>query len=144
MRKTVYETNYDRLVKLGIVTEGQIRPNGRSQSGGYMDLVLERLPHLDNVYSKGSLAVSIAHYFEQNGDLCSDPEMVLLLHPEIKSVEAFSFNQSLPPYYQEVFPEPGKVCLAYKKDQNNFLRTWLTNLINQRHGKTWADSMEAA
>ena len=39
MRKTIYQTNFDRLVKLGIVRGGQLRANGRSQSGGFMDLV---------------------------------------------------------------------------------------------------------
>jgi len=83
--------------------------------------------------------------------------------------EAFSFQQAIPPVYQEVFdnsfqtlsrlfvpdavylthpcvrtsplpgldPEPGKVYPRLKKDLNAFLRQWLTNLIDQGHGKEW-------
>ena len=47
MRKTVYQTNFERLITLGIVKEGHLRPNGRSRSGGFMDLVFEKLPYLD-------------------------------------------------------------------------------------------------
>lgn len=144
VRKTVYETNYDRLVKLGVVVNGEVRRDGKSQSGGYMDLVLERLPHLDNFNREGTQAFSIAHYFEQNGDLCQDPEIVLFLYPSMDMVEVSSFQQTLPPIYQEVFPDPRKVCLTLKKELNDFLRQWLTNLIDQRHGKVWTNNPEAA
>lgn len=144
MRKTVYETNFDRITKLDIIIDGKIRDCARSKSCGFMDLVVERIPHLDNFNTEGSQAFSIAHYFEQNGDLCKDPEMVLFLHPELNEVEAHSFQQDLPPLYQEVFPAPRKVCLAHKKELNNFLRHWLNNLINQRHGINWENDSEAA
>ncbi|MFT7389125.1 MAG: hypothetical protein ACI8VC_002390 [Candidatus Endobugula sp.] len=144
MRKTVYETNYDRAVKLGFIVDGEIREYGKSKAGGYMDLVVERLTHLDNFNSEGTQAFSIAHYFEQNGDLCQDPEMVLFFHPESKMIEAYSFQQALPPVYRVVFPESGKVFPGIKKQQNSFLRQWLNNLIDQNHGKQWENLNEAA
>jgi len=49
MRKNTHQTIFDRLVKLGIVTDGRLRADGRSQSGGYMDLVFEKLPYLDGI-----------------------------------------------------------------------------------------------
>jgi len=137
MRKTVFETNYDRLIKLGIVQGGQLRANGRSRSDGYMDLVFEHLPQLDDFNGQACTAFSIAHYFKQNGDLCQDPEMVVLIYPGRAMAEAFSFQQAIPPIYQEVYPEPGKYAPRLKKDLNTFLRQWLTNLINQGHGTTW-------
>ena len=137
MRKTIYETNYDRVIKLGIVENGQLAACKRSQSNGFMDLVVEALPHLDNWNNQSCKAFSMAHYFEQNGDLCKDPEMVVLIYSELHAVEAFSFQQDLPPIYQEVFPEQGKVFPGLKKELNRFLRQWLTNLIEQGHGKRW-------
>ena len=137
MRKTIYQTNFDRLVKLDIVHNGQLRANSRSQSGGFMDLVFEKLPYLDGFNGQACTAFSIAHYFKQNGDLCQDPEMVVLVYPELQMAEAFSFQQAIPPTYQEVYPEPGKFRPRLKKELNGFLRQWLTNCIDQGRGKEW-------
>jgi hypothetical protein len=83
MRKTVYQSNYDRLITLGIVKDGQLH-----------------------------LALA----------------------------EAYSFQQAIPPIYQDVYPEPGKVRPKLKKELNSFLRLWLQNLIDQDHGETWIDN----
>lgn len=140
-KKTIYETNFDRLVKLNICcTDGKIRPNGRSKAGGFMDLVLEHISTPDSMEHKKCNTLSIAHYFSQNGDLCSDPDMVLLVYPELKMVEAYSFQMAIPPIFQEVYPEPGKYVPRYKKELNSFLREWLTTLINQKHGVKWLAS----
>lgn len=136
MRKTIYETNYDRLIKLGVMTNERAVPNQcrRSQVAGLMDWVVERLPHLDGVSGNDEgIAVSLAHYFEQNGDLCKDPEMVVLIYPSQRMAEAFTFEMSIPPIYQQVFPEPGKFHPQQRKELNSFLRQWLNNLIAQQH-----------
>ena len=136
MRKTIYETNYDRLVKLGVIAKdgfvsGQCR---RSEVPGLMDWVVERLPHLDGLSGNDEgIAVSLGHYFEQNGDMCKDPEMAVLIYPSQRMVEAFTFEMSIPPIYQQVFPEPGKFHPQLRKELNSFLRQWLNNLIEQRH-----------
>lgn len=137
MKKIIYETHYDRLVKLGIVTDGQPRGYSTSKARGYMDLVVERVEMLDNFNGQNCKAISLAHYFKQNGDMCQDPEMVVLVYPELKMAEAYSFQQAIPPIYQEVYPEPGKYRPNLKKNLNSFLRQWLINLINQGHGKEW-------
>ena len=136
MRKTIYETNYDRLIKLGVVTKDGIVPEQcrRSEVPELMDWVVERLPHLDGASgNEEGVAVSLAHYFEQSGDLCKDPEMVVLIYPSQRMAEAFTFEMSLPPIYQQVFPEPGKVIPVLRKELNSFLRQWLKNLIEQKH-----------
>jgi hypothetical protein len=141
MRKSVFETNFDRLVKLKIIDkDGSLRNNGKSIAGGYMDLVFERLEHLDDFNSNGTKAFSIAHYFVQNGDLCQDPEMVLFYNETLKTVEAYSFQMAIPPVYDLVYPQPGFVAPRLKKELNSFLRNWLNNLIQQGHGKSWMDS----
>lgn len=140
-RKTIFETNFDRLVKLNICCiAGEIRPNGRSKAGSYMDLVLEHISTPDSIEDKKCSTFSIAHYFSQNGDLCADPDMVLMVYPELKMVEAYSFQMAIPPLYQEVYPAKNKYIPRYKKELNSFLRTWLTNLIDQNHGENWISS----
>ena len=136
MRKTIYETNYDRMVKLGVITKDGVVPDQcrRSRVPGLMDWVVERLPHLDGASGNdGGSAVSLAHYFEQNSDMRKDPEMVVLIYPSQQMVEAFTFEMSLPPIYQQVFPEPEKFHPQLRKELNTFLRRWLNNLIEQRH-----------
>ena len=132
----IYETIYKRLEKLGIIADGKSKNYRRSKSDPYMDLVVEKtgddLPN-DN---KG-FVISIAHYFEQNGDLCCDPEMTIAIYPESKQAEALTFQQAIPPIFQQVYPEPNKFYPRLKKDLNSFLKQWLKNLIDQDHGKDW-------
>lgn len=136
--KTIYDSNYELLVQLNIFNPNQPTPDyRRSISSPYMDLVVERLQHMDDIHTQGSIALSLAHYFEQNGDFCCDPDMVILVYPNTKQVEALTFQQAIPPIYSEVYPEPGKVNPTLKKDLNQFLETWLTNLVHQDHGKEW-------
>lgn len=139
MRKTIYETNYDRLVKLGVISKDGVVSEQcrRSQVVGVMDWVVEHLPDLGGASGNDEgIAVSLAHYFEQNGDLCKDPEMVVLIYPSQRMVEAFTFEMSIPPIYQQVFPEPRKFIPQLRKELNSFLRQWLNNLIEQNHSVT--------
>jgi hypothetical protein len=64
----------------------------------YMRLVIEDIGR----GPRGYQAVSVAHYFEQNGDLCQDSEMVFELVPQGEGVvyEPFHFPQAMPPVYQ--------------------------------------------
>lgn len=129
---TVFEKNYTSLTKIGIIKDGAIC-EGHYKSDGYMDLVVEATPMLDRFDEQNSLAFSIAHYFKQNGDLCADPEMVVFYYPDLNMVEAYSFQQAIPPIYQEVFPEPGKVFPQLKRELNSFLSQWLRNIKSQGH-----------
>lgn len=135
----MYRKIYNRMVKLGIIEKDRtVCDYKRSQSKSYMDLVVERRTGLDGYCGSGNcIGLSIAHYYEQNGDLCSDPHMEFLYHPKANMVEAFSFEQSIPAIYQVVYPEPEKVFLQLKRDLNQFACQWLSNLIDQDHGKVW-------
>lgn len=141
MKKSVYETNFDRIVKLGIFSDS-LPSYKKSKVSGFMDLTVERLSHLDEVTGQKGIAISLTHYFEQNGDLCKDPDMVIVVYPALKSVEVYSFEMSIPPLYQVVFPAPGKVYLKLRNDLNSFLRDWLNNLIDQGHGNKWLEKAE--
>lgn len=132
--KTTCETNFDRLVKLGILNDGKPVQRGRSRSDGFMDLVIEALPHLDNVNGIFCKAFSMAHYFEQNGDLCQDPEMLVLVYAPLPAVEAYDFQQAVPLIHQVVFAELGKAYPRLRRDLNSFLWQWVVNLVEHGHG----------
>jgi hypothetical protein len=72
--------NYARIEKLLGQPPGDLRPDTvyRLRGPGFMDLVVEVLPPC---IETGGIILSLTHYFEQNGDLCQDPEMVVRLFP---------------------------------------------------------------
>lgn len=43
------------------------------------------------------------------------------------------FQQTSPPVYSVVYPEPGKVVPRLKRELNAFLGVWLRNLKAQGH-----------
>lgn len=66
--------------------------------------------NLDVLYKEGdALVVALSHYYKHpSGDMCADLDMQIRLFPELKMAEALTFQQAIPPLYQEVYPEPGK------------------------------------
>ncbi len=135
-RKTVYNTNFDRMIKLGIITESDDE-HRVSKSSDYMDLVVE-IVHYEDWFPNQEKATlfSLTHYFEQNGDLCKDPDMIVAVCHDSNEVRALTFEMSIPPLYQVVYPDEGKVYPSLERELNSFLRTWLNNLIAQGHGFT--------
>jgi hypothetical protein len=125
----INENIYARLEELGTIELICNRTeSATSKSSGFMDLHFDRLRE-----ENGSVVISLAHYFEQNGDLCCDPDMEIRVYPKLRSAEALTFQQAIPPVYQVVYPAPGKVNLGLKSVLNDFLLTWLGNCIQQGH-----------
>ena len=130
MRKNIHELIFAILEKLGITSkEGDAAKSVIDPDGGMMDLCYDRLGER----SKNAYDISLAHYFKQNGDLCCDPDMEIRIYPYHSAAEALTFQMAIPPIYQEVYPEPDKVCPKYKKELNIFLNQWLKNCIDQGH-----------
>ena len=132
MTRRQYERNYARLEALMGQPLCDLR-GGRSyrlHAPGFMDLVVEVLPQDEEA---GAMVLSLCHYFEQNGDLCQDPEMTVRAFTSPGMIEALTFQQAIPPIYSVVYPEPGKVDLRMKQDLNAFLSLWLRNLTAQGH-----------
>jgi len=113
----IYEKIYTKLEKIGVF---HVESHTHLESPGFMDLVIEKLG--DNHYS-------LTHYFEQNGDLCPDPDMEIRVHPSSKTAEALSLQDCFG--YRCVYPEPETINIRAKAELNDFLNFWLTNLINQ-------------
>ena len=142
-----YERAYKRIEEMlqRPIPELKMMDTFRLKAGGFMDLVCEVLPDCSET---GAKVLSLAHYFEMNRDLCQDPEMTVRLfqpcnpkgrglapwtEPQNGRAEALTFQQAIPPVYQEVYPEPGKFNPAIYKQLNSFLTFWLKNLRSQGH-----------
>jgi uncharacterized protein YqiB (DUF1249 family) len=115
--KTIYENIYDKLNELGVF---DVKESVHAKSGDLMDLVVEQL---------GKNHFSLSHYFEQNGDLVSDPDMEVRVIPEMKMAEALTYQDQFG--FQRVYPETDKIDVKAKKDLNAFLNNWLNNLLAQ-------------
>lgn len=81
-----------------------------------------------------SLVVSIAHYFEQIGDLCCDPDMTFLVND--LGVFPLTFQQALPPVYQVAaeFTEEGgmKYSPRLQQELTQFANGWMKNIRDQQ------------
>jgi len=102
----------------------------KDPNGGLMDLNFDFL----GKDKKGNYLIALSHYFEQNGDMVADPDMQIRVLPELQAAEAMTFQDQFG--YQEVYREKdGKelVDLRRKKELNQFLNQWLSNIIRQGH-----------
>lgn len=126
----IYRRNFDRLVKIGIINDKgdlQFEEALKLKRSGFMDLNLDELDK-----NEQGQVIAMAHNYIQNGDVMADPDMTIRIIPEMHSIEALTFQTSIPPTYQEVYPEKNTVNMRLKKELNTFLELWLTNIINQR------------
>lgn len=92
-----------------------------------MRLVIEHIgggPH-------GLPAISVAHYYEVNGDLCQDPEMCFEVEttPDGLVFHPYMFQMAIPPVYQEVTNDAQGIVLAEQLRQ--FAAMWDSNLWAQ-------------
>ncbi len=125
MRKNRYETIYTKLEKIGILN---ITEYAKFKSEGFMDLNIDVLEDNENFKR-----IAIAHNYIQNGDVMADPDMEIKIHKKMKMAEALTYQQDGLGIFQKVYPEPNMVCPRLKKELNQFLNQWLTNIINQGH-----------
>ncbi len=152
-RRNAYEMNYERLENLlgQPLKDLKVGYYFRLISSGYMDLVVEVI---DRCSSTNAPMVSLAHYYELNGDLCQDPDVVIRAippgrgcrhvpssrdsdgKPEHGRVEALTFQQAIPPVYSEAYDWSSGKPVARprtRKSINSFLSLWLKNLQAQGH-----------
>lgn len=85
-----------------------------------MRLVIEHIgegPH-------GLPAISVAHYYELNGDLCQDPEMCFEVESTSRGLvmRPYMFRMANPPVYQEVSDDAQGVALA--SELREFATMW--------------------
>jgi uncharacterized protein YqiB (DUF1249 family) len=122
---TLHHTLYRKLTVL-IPTLPHVPEYGKSQVPGLMDLNLDLLSRNDEI-----ITVALSHYYEQNGDLIADPDMVVRIDTNAETVEALTFQDTCT--YREVYLDGNRVDVKAKRELNAFLVQWLTNLIDQGH-----------
>lgn len=106
--------------------------SSRTCQHGMMDLSVETWRE-ENV-----LKVSVCHYYEQNGDLMRDPEMVFNVHLDLHGTTFPAYFRQDGMFAREdtvFFEENGKKLYHPKmlKSLKSFSRTWALNLRAQGH-----------
>jgi len=80
---------------------------------------------------------SVAHYYEQNGDLMKDPDMVFIRGVD-GNYHPIEFQQDNVAFYSRAvtFNEKGEVSHYYpavQKDMVDFANHWMLNIAMQQH-----------
>ncbi len=116
--------NYQKLMSIAPgILNGRYRYM-KLKAPGFMDLVIERL------YEN---RISLSHYYVQNGDLMSDPDMELIVDHNIKTLTAATFQQDNLAIYHEAFQGDELIDPDMEDELNDFLKDWLSNISRQGH-----------
>jgi hypothetical protein len=112
-------------------------------SEGYMPLVIEQVNEdVQTPYGKSKL-ISLAHYYEQNGDAMRDPEMCFIVvdkrdgtsNSELVWIFPQMFQQDSLSLYEESINIDGDRITTYKPTwqagHTNFANQWLRNIRQQ-------------
>jgi hypothetical protein len=103
----------------------------RLENEPYMRLVIEAI----GPGPRGLPSVSVAHYYEQNGDAMTDPEMVFEIAADECWHPIMFQNSGLGLYLEAVFQnEKGQVLIRPRlvRDLKSFARSWNKNIGDQR------------
>jgi len=121
----IYKNIFNKLQELGIT---QLTEYKKYKNPPYMDLSVDILNIKDE---DGNKTIAMAHNYIQNGDVMADPNMEVKIFPELKMAEALTYQQDGLGIFQRVYPGEGRVDIKLKKELNQFLSHWLTNLKTQ-------------
>lgn len=126
------EKTFFKIIK-GITPNNPVNKIGE-EGQVFMQVIAEQIYH-NNQYGK---VYAIGHYYQQNGDRMSDPEMTFLVNEADNRVYPLSFEQhGFFARYEEncVFDEEGKLDGIYRKRNNehkNFANQWMENIKHQQ------------
>jgi uncharacterized protein YqiB (DUF1249 family) len=122
---TIYESNFKVLMQLfGDNLNGQFPEYLRFEAGeGLMPLTFDLLSE-----ENGKIQYAMTHWYESNGDLIADPEMIIEIKG--KTLEALSIQHPYP--FNRVWnvynSDRSRYDPRQKKEQNRFLKQWLKNI----------------
>lgn len=123
--RTLPELNYRAFMRLF--------PDFTSQNYTAMQLRAGEAMMPLHIEAVGSNEISIAHYYQQNGDSMADPEMTFRIDHEKGTLEPITYQQDSMGMYQQVYPEPGRWIPKLRKDLNRFANQWFHNIEEQRY-----------
>jgi len=130
---TLFQSTIEHLLKIHNLLEDFHQQDSfhvRFDKTGYQRLVIERHGEL----------ISVAHYFEQNGDLVADPDVELHYPTWVPT----AITQAFFGYRQKFFERDGKtfVDTRFHKEVSSFLTLWARNIKAQgwaERGKVHSD-----
>lgn len=96
-----------------------------TESDAFMPLVLEKL-----AYNTSYNTFAMTHYYRQNGDLVTDPEIVYLFDVEKKALVPFTHENGGLGIYQSVIEE-GEINEGLVHSLQQFSSSWLDNISEQ-------------
>ncbi|GHU46392.1 hypothetical protein FACS1894120_3130 [Clostridia bacterium] len=138
---TIAEKNYLKFEELFPTIVSEEFSYLHFESHGYEPLSVEYVD--DN-------RISLMHTHEVNGDLCYDPNIVYEIDTQAKTLNAVSFEQSLPPMYQEVTENGNGLSVDGNGNQkevqnlqgqiNKFSEQWFENISQQGFVPTRGDA----
>ncbi|MEQ8787453.1 MAG: hypothetical protein RIC55_14210 [Pirellulaceae bacterium] len=104
--------------------------------GAFMPVWVEIIgkPDLGAALRDGICIVSVAHYFEQHGDLCADPEMTFLVGDG--AIYPMTFRQDNIAYSEvAMFFDEGKLMINEEAQTRLvvFAQEWLSNIAEQQN-----------
>jgi len=95
------------------------------KSDGFMDLVIEKLNEDGNVK-----IISLAHYYEQNGDLIPDPDIVVRVNTDFETAEVLEYQDTHG--YVRIYSSDNKyINLKARRNLNSFLNFFLKQKLKQ-------------
>ncbi len=123
--RDIHSRIYGKLLKV-IPDLLTIPEHGKSIVKGYMDLNLDILHRRPD-----RIVIALSHYYKQNGDMIADPDMEVAVYPQRETAEALAYQDCYS--YRRVYVQDNAIDIKAKRDLNQFLNQWLTNLIAQGH-----------
>ena len=123
----IYETIYKKLYRL-IPQLDRIKTASKAKTSSFMDLNLDILDD-----TKDYKIIALSHYYKHpSGDMIPDPDMTIRIHKANKTAEALTY-QDLYRYDQVYAEQEQLVNKKLKRQLNQFLDSWLSNLLDQGH-----------
>ncbi|MFZ6862804.1 DUF1249 domain-containing protein [Undibacterium sp. Ji67W] len=127
LHEQIYTDIYQRLLAVAPCLLA-INSHGKSEVVGMMSLNLDILTR-----TPSKLIIALSHYYKHpSGDMIPDPDMMIEVFPDKNVAEALTYQDAY--IITEVYGDGG--CLidnTERRSLNEFLHTWLGNLIEQGH-----------
>lgn len=112
--------NYKALLEISPILLNKSISYIRMNAGeGFMPLVIEKI---------GGNMISVAHYYEQNGDLMRDPEIEFLIDTNKEELRPRSYIQDNIGAYQNLEKDDGTVDPIEEAQLSNFTSNWFENI----------------
>lgn len=106
-----------------------------NSKGSFMPVSFEFL-QTHNIMNLEMSMYSLAHYYDQNGDLMADPEMTFFVHENQSELFVYpaSFRQdNLGIYEESIFINGSwQINSKLQKEHATFANIWLKNIKNQQ------------